>query len=89
MAARHVLTWVDPQGHVHDVPAQHLRAFCDARGLHASNLQNHVDNQESDQKCGGWCLIERLRWLQRVEQPEFKVPALGTIDSFYQACLTA
>jgi hypothetical protein len=83
-------TWIDPTGEDHDVHQDRLRAFCNARReLNASNMVDHVTNVNSDQKCGGWRLIERLWWIYHVDQPDCLVPALGTLDAFFLDCKNA
>lgn len=43
-----------------------VRAWAKDRELHESNIEDHIVNPASDQKCNGWRLIERLRWLQHI-----------------------
>jgi len=81
--------WVDPKGKPFHVAADELREFCTRRGLNASNMEEHVKRPASDQKNGGYRLISRLRFIQSEEDPTLIVPALGTLDAFYNDCMDA
>ena len=72
-------TWISPVGEVHDVSDADLYAFCNQRGLHYSNLINHIETPSSDQKSEGWRLIDRLRAIGHVDRPHDHVLALGTL----------
>ena len=71
-------TWVSPDGDAHDVSDEHLYKFCRARGLHYENMLDHIETATSNQKNGGWRLIERLevylvvRLLQPLERDASK-----------------
>lgn len=81
--------WVDPNGGVYQIEPDQLGDFCRRRKLNASNMQDHVAKPSSDQKNGGWRLVERLRWIQSVAKPTLIVPALGTLHAFHANCLHA
>ena len=80
-------TWVSPNGAVHQVSDDSLAEFCRQHQLHHSNMLAHISNPASDQKNGGWRLIERLRAIGHVDRPHEHVLALGTLDSFHKECL--
>lgn len=84
-----VMRWVDPHGYPHEVADAKFRKFCADRGLHYDNLIEHTKKLTSDQKCNGWRLIDRLRHIGPVGQPDVIVPAIGTIEYFWQACCAA
>jgi hypothetical protein len=82
------LILVDPFGNVHSVQRRELRRFCETRGLHASNMESHVLDPDSDQKNGGWRLLGRLKWLRFGDSLKL-LPAVGTIDNFFTSCSEA
>lgn len=83
-------TWVSPSGSVHDVSDDDLYRFCnDRRKLHYQNMVSHISKSSSDQKNGGWRLIERLRAIGHVDRPHQHVLALGTLEQFHKDCLAA
>ena len=82
-------TWVSPSGELHDVADEELHTFCSARGLHYSNMKDHIASESSDQKNDGWRLIERLRCIGHVDRPREHVLALGTLESFHRDCLAS
>ena len=84
-----VMRWVDPHGYPHEVADAKFRKFCADWGLHYDNLIEHTKKLTSDQKCNGWRLIDRLRHIGPVGQPDVIVPAIGTIEYFWQACCAA
>jgi hypothetical protein len=84
-----VRTWVSPTGALHDVHDDHLYAFCKPRGLHDSNMRDHIANPKSKQKNDGWRLLERLSCISHVDRPNTIVPALGTLESFHEECMSA
>ena len=82
--------WVDPNGHPHHIHRSELRAFANGReGLVASNLENHIANPRSDQKCGGWRLLDRMWHIYHVDAPKVLVPVIGTLDQFFASCQSA
>eukprot|EP00966_Prymnesium_polylepis_P224521 5192985-Prymnesium_polylepis.1 len=89
MSCRRVLVGPRLQDEVHVVTDEHLRAWAKARGLHESNMESHVINAASDQKCNGWRLIDRLRWVQHISHDEWIIPALCTAERFVQTCVEA
>lgn len=64
--ARRVFVGPRLQDGVHTVANTDVWKWANDRGLHGSNMEEHVVNVDSDQKCNGWRLIERLRWLQHM-----------------------
>ena len=81
--------WVSPEGKLHDVTDEALYTFCSERGLHYENMLDHISRITSDQKNGGWRLIERLRAIGHVDRPLEHVLALGTPEAFHKDCLAA
>ena len=79
-------TWVSPEGKIHRISDDQLYRFCVDNGLHLGNMLSHINNETSDQKNGGWRLIERLRAIGHVQRPLEHVLALGTIEDFYNEC---
>ena len=77
---------MSPNGELHDVEDAHLSAFCRERGLHYPNMLNHINTASSDQKNGGWRLIDRLRAIGHVDKPHQHVLALGSLEAFYADC---
>lgn len=82
-------TWVSPTGELHDVADDELYRFCTAHQLTFRNMLDHIDSASSDQKNGGWRLLDRLRFIGHVNLPDENVPALGTLDAFYDSCKRA
>ena len=82
-------TWVSPTGDVHVVADAALYQFCSSRGLHYDNMVVHIQNPKSDQKNGGWRLLERLRAIGHVDRPTEHILALGTLEDFHQECLSS
>jgi hypothetical protein len=80
---------VSPIGEVHDVSDADLYTFCKTRRLHYENMINHIQTATSDQKNGGWRLIERLCAIGHVNRPHEHVLALGTPTSFHQDCMAS
>ena len=89
MSSRRVFVGPRLQDGVHVMVNEHVRAWAKDRNLHESNIEDHIVNPASDQKCNGWRLIERLRWLQHISHGEWIIPALGTADALVQACAEA
>ena len=87
--AETVDTWVSPAGKLYDVPRKELGRFCKARELHHKNMVAHIDDPHSDQKNGGWRLVERMRAIGHVSRPTDTRPAIGTLDAFHAACLAS
>ena len=83
------MRWVDPDGHPYEVAEDAFRKFCSDKGLHYDNLIAHVKLPSSDQKCGGWRLVDRVRCIRPVHQPAVTVPALGTVAAFFGDCIGA
>ena len=52
-------------------------------------MNEHIANDKSDQKNGGWRLIERLKCIGHVDRPHEHVPALGTPAAFHKDCLNS
>ena len=71
---------------LHDVDSYGVRSWGFARGLNGNNLQQHVVDPVSDHKCGGWRLVERVRWLQHIKHEDWLIPAVGTMDMFMASC---
>jgi hypothetical protein len=63
-----------------------LFQFCSARKLHYDNMVDHVSRPTSDQKNGGWRLVERLRAIGHVDRPTEHILALGTLEDFHKHC---
>ncbi len=82
-------TWVSPTGTLHDVTDEELHHFCKLKRIHYSNMVTHVADPSSDQKNGGWRLIERLRAIGHVDRPHVHVLALGTLEAFWKDCLSS
>lgn len=82
-------TWISPAGEVHQVCDASLYAFCTNRGLHYENMLDHIARSTSDQKNGGWRLIERLKAIGHVERPNEHVLVIGTVEDFHDDCLRA
>ncbi len=82
-------TWVSPTGECFDVSDESLYIFCKERGLHHANMVHHISTPTSDQKNGGWRLIERLCAIGHVERPHDHVLALGTLGAFHSDCLAS
>ena len=83
------MRWVDPDGHPYEVAEDAFRKFCSDKGLHYDNLIAHVKLPSSDQKCGGWRLVDRVRCIGPVNQPAVTVHALGTVAAFFGDCIGA
>ena len=62
-------TWVSPAGEVHDISDAGLYVFCKSRKLHYENMLDHIAKLTSDQKNGGWRLIERMKAISHVDRP--------------------
>ena len=82
-------TWVSPAGKLFDVNDEDLYQFCKQRGLHYQNMRDHIVQETSDQKNGGWQLIERLRAIGHVSRPHEHVLAIGTVEAFHSDCLSS
>ena len=82
-------TWVSPTGALHDLTDEELWQFCKLRKLHYANMMSHVQDIASDQKNGGWRLIERLRAIGHVDRPHVHVLAVGTLEAFHKECLSS
>ena len=87
--AQRAMRWCDPDGRPHEVARDGLWRFCKDHGLNFGNMVNHIDTPSSDQKNGGWRLVDRLRVIGPVDQPTVMVPVLGAPKSFFTSCLTA
>ena len=88
-ALRMLRTWVSPSGEPYDVPDDQLYRFCNEKGLHFENFLDHIATPTSDQKNGGWRLIERLCCIGHVDRPNEHVPALGTRKAFHAECMAS
>ena len=84
-----VRTWVSPDGSVYNVAGADLYIFCQEKNINYENMLDHIERETSDQKNGGWRLIERLRAIGHISRPDNHVLALGTIEEFYKECLTS
>ena len=84
-----MLKWCDPDGYPHHVQRENLADFCRLRKLKVGNMIHHIDTPTSDQKHGGWRLIERLVWISRANDLTTLVPALGTSETFFKSCACA
>ena len=57
--------------------------------MHHGNMLHHIASASSDQKNGGWRLMERLKFIRLASQPHIVVAAVGTLDAFHRECLAA
>ena len=72
-----------------ETSCSNMRQWARSYGLHDSNMEDHVFNPRSDQKCNGWRLIERLCWIQHITHTDWILPVLGTVDLFLRSCAHA
>ena len=82
--------WVSPEGELHDLTDEELYSFSSQRGLHYENMLDHISRAKSDQKNGGWRLIERLRAIGHVDRPSehAEFVAIRLLDPLLVACET-